>query len=226
MSEGATPPAPRRQRPRIVLSLEDALLDTRPAILSVIHLLSGATPADVAELEATGELDGPWEVARAAHPWIRAGRPRPIPPGGWRIIVNQCGFDPGDLTTRAARLYAEREWRKEAARVDPQRLARLAEVARIAVVTDRDRAGLARAEACIGFHFEDATTAEDALRPDPRALLMHDATGHFVGRGPRDRACAEGARFVFHEVVGSPVPIVDKMIARLAPVAATPVQAG
>jgi len=223
MNDGAPPPAPRRQRPWIVLSLEDALLDTRPAVLSVIHLLSGATPDDVAVLEATGELDGPWEVARAAHPWIRAGRPKPPPAGGWRVIVNQCGFDPGDLRARAERLYAQREWRQEAPRIDAARMAQLADVAQLAVVTDRDRAGYARAEVCLGYTFAHVTTAEDALRPDGAALSRHAPTGHFVGKGPRDRATAEAARFVFHDVGASPLAIVDKMISRLAaPVGAGP----
>jgi len=217
---GPTPP-PRRQRPWIVLSLEEALLDVRPAILHVIHLLSGATPADVAALEATGVLDDPWDLARAAHPWIRAGRPMPLPVGDWRAIVNQCGADTGDLHARAQRLYRELGWRAEASRIDAVRLSRLADVAHVAVVTDRDASGLARAETCFGFRFAHRTTAEDGARPDPDMLLRHGATGHFLGRGARDRATAEAARFVFHDVGTAPALLVDRMIARLAePIAA------
>lgn len=225
MSEGGTPSAPRRARPWIVLSLEDAVLDVRPAVLSVVHLLSTATPADVAALKATGELDDPWDLARAAHPWIRAGRPKPLPPGGWRVIVNQCGWDPGDLHARAERLYREREWRQERGYVEAARLARLAELAHVALVTDRDRAGLARAESCVGFHFEHVTTAEDGARPDPSVLTRHAPTGHFVGRGPRDRATAQAARFVFHEVKTSPAVLVEKLIRGLAEPAVVPAAA-
>lgn len=223
MSEGGTPPPPRRARPWIVLSLEEAVLDVRPAILSVIHLLSGATPADVAVLEATGELDDPWDLARAAHPWIRAGRPKPLPEGGWRVIVNRCGNDPGDLHGRAARLYAEREWRQEASRLALGQLARLTELAHVAVVTDRDRAGLARAEHCVGHRFEHATTAEDGARPAPAVLLRHAERGHFVGRGPRDRATAEAARFVFHDCTPGASVVVERILTRLAePIAVAP----
>lgn len=216
MNDGAPPPAPRRQRPWIVLSLEGALLDPRPAVLSVVHLLSGATAADVALFEATGEYESAWDIARAAHPWVRAGRPKPIPPGGWRVVVNQCGWDPGDLHGRAAMLYQQREWRKEAGRVDPERLARLAAVAHLGVVTSRDRAGWARAEECLRVRFDAVTTIEDAVRPDPDALLRHAPTGHYLGSGPEDRALAVAARFVFHDVGAGPIPVLDRMIAKLS----------
>lgn len=205
-----------------MLSLEGVLIDPRPAVLSVIHHLTGATAADVAAFEATGEYAGPWEIARALHAWVRARRPRPIPPGGWRVVVNQCGMDPGDLTRAAERLYQQREWRKEGAYVPPDRLARLEELARLAVVTDRDSAGLARAEEVLGRRFAASTSAGDAVRPDPGALLRLGPTGHFVGCGPRDRACAEGARFVFHEAGAAPLAVIDRMLSRLAAPAVPP----
>ncbi len=210
-------PAAARRRPWIVFGLEDGLLDTRAGRLAVIHALSGATAADVALFEATGEFDDPWVIARAACAWVRAGRPKPLPAGGWRVVVNHCGGDPGDLIGRAATLWELRGWKAEAPRVDAPRLVRLAELANLAVVTSRDREGLARAESVLGYHFEAATTREDGLRPDPRVALRHASTGHYVGVGPEDRATAEAARFVFHDAGAGLLPVVDRMIRKLAP---------
>ncbi len=207
----------QRRRPWLVFALEDALLDTRAGRLHVIHALSTATPADVALFEATGEYDDPWVIARAAGTWVRAGRPRPLPLGGWRVVVNQCGGDPGDLDSRARMLWELRGWKAEAPRVDAARLSRLAEVAQLGIVTSRDRKGLARAEEVLGYHFAASTTGEDGARPDPQVLLRHGATGHFIGIGDQDRATALAARFVFHDATAGLAPIVDRMLQKLAP---------
>ncbi|MDP2305796.1 MAG: hypothetical protein Q8P18_07190 [Pseudomonadota bacterium] len=205
----------KRRRPWIVFALEDALLDTRAGRLHVINALSTATPADVALFEATGEYDDPWVIARAAGTWVRAGRPRPLPLGGWRVVVNQCGGDPGDLDARARTLWELRGWKAEAPRVEASRLAQLAEVAQLGIVTHRDRQGLARAEQVLGHAFAAATTREDGVRPDPQVLLRHGPTGHFIGIGEEDRATAKAARFVFHDATAGLAPIVDKMILKL-----------
>ena len=199
--------------PWVVFALEDVLLDTRPPIVSVIRTLSGATLADIQAFEATGDFDDPWQLARAACAWIRAGRPASIPRGGWRVVVNQCGGDPGDLSRRAQALWRERAPREELPRMDADRLRSLGAVARLAVCTRRDRADLAQAEALLGVRFDAATTAEDGLRPDPQVLLRLSPSGHFVGRGDIDRACAEGARFVFHAAGEDLTRVVDRMLA-------------
>ncbi|MDP2317577.1 MAG: hypothetical protein Q8P41_32125 [Pseudomonadota bacterium] len=206
-----------------MFALEDTLLDTRAGRLAVIHALSGATPADVAAFEATGEYDDPWIIARAAGTWVRAGRPRPIPSGGWRVVVNQCGGDPGDLAIKARTLSELRGWKAEAPRVDATRLVRLAELAQLAVVTGRDRTALARAEGVLGYHFGAATTAEDGLRPDPQVVLRHGPNGHYIGVTEADRATAGAARFVFHDATKGLAPIVDRMIQKLTPVDALPI---
>lgn len=215
--DAAGPPSPavRRRHPWIVFALEDALLDTRAGRLHVIHALSTATPADVALFEATGEYDDPWVIARAVGTWVRAGRPRPIPVGGWRVVVNQCGGDPGDLRARAAILWELRGWKAEAPRVASSRLAKLAEVAQLAIVTHRDSVGLARAEEVLGYQFAASTTREDGARPDAQVLLRHGPTGHFIGIGDEDRATAKAARFVFHDATAGLAPIVEKMILKL-----------
>jgi len=217
VSGGASQPVTRR-KPWILFALEDVLLDTRAGRVAVIHLLSGATEADVARFEATGEYDEPWILARAIGPWVRAGRPLPLPPGGWRVVVNQCGGDPGDLVRRAQALWDLRGWKAEAPRVDAERLRALAAVAQLGVVTRRDRRGLERAEEVLGYHFEAATTFEDALRPDAEVLTRHATTGHFIGVTAEDRATAEAARFVFHDASRGLAPLVDRMIKKLAPV--------
>ncbi len=214
---GASSPVTRR-KPWILFALEDALLDTRAGRVAVIHLLSGATEADVARFEATGEFDEPWILARAIGPWVRAGRPLPLPTGGWRVVVNHCGGDPGDLVRRADALWDLRGWKAEAPRVDAARLHALAEVAHLGVVTRRDRGGLARAEEVLGYHFEAATTFDEGLRPDADVLTRHATTGHFIGVTAEDRATAEEARFVFHDASRGLAALVDRMIKKLAPI--------
>lgn len=215
-------PAPARVRPLVAIALEGTLLDPWPGVAAVIQMLSGATPQDVAAFEATGEYRSPWEIARAAGPWVAAGRPRPIPPGGWRVVVNQTGRDPGDLGAHGRRLWELRGWRFEAPRVDAGRLRQLSEVANVVLVTGRDRRGLAHAEEVLGWTAFAATTSEDVLRPDPQVLLRHGATGHFVGSTAADRACAEAARFVYHDATNGLRAIVDRMIRSLQPTAAAP----
>lgn len=202
-------------RPIVAVSLE-CLIDARPAILWTINALSGATPADVEELEGLGYED-PWVLARVAHCWVRARRPRPLPHAEWRVVINECGGDPGDLDTRARRLYTQLGWRHEAALVSGEHLRALGERVRLVGVTDRDRAGLSRAEATLRTTFPLAVTSEDVSRPDATVLTRFGAGGHFLGHGLRDRACAEGARFAFHELGGKPLPVVERLIARLAP---------
>ena len=200
-------------RPNVAVSLE-CLVDARPAMLWVIYSLSGASPADVEELERSGYED-PWELARVANCWVRAGRPRPLPHAEWRIVVNQCGGDPGDLQSRGERLYAHLGWRREVALVPVARIQELAGRVRLAVVTDRDRGGLARGEEVLGFQFPQSVTVEDAKRPDAEVLTRLGGGGHFLGHGPRDRACAEGARYAFHELGKQPLTVVERLIARL-----------
>lgn len=202
-------------RPIVAVSLE-CLIDTRPAMLWTINALSGATPADVEELEALGYED-PWLCARVAHCWVRARRPRPIPHAEWRVVINECGGDPGDLDTRGRRLYNQLGWRHEAPLVPTEHLRRLEERVKLVGVSDRDRAGLARAEETLKFPFQLAVTTEDATRPDATVLTRFGAGGHFLGHGLRDRACAEGARFAFHELGGRPLPVVERLITRLSP---------
>ncbi|MFN7146316.1 MAG: hypothetical protein ACK4YP_21260, partial [Myxococcota bacterium] len=44
----------------------------------------------------------------------------------------------------------------------------------------------------------------------------HAPTGHYLGAGAEDRALAAAARFVFHDVGERPIPVVDRMIAKLS----------
>lgn len=210
-------PAPARVRPLVAIALEGTLLDPWPGVAAVINMLSGATPQDVAAFEATGEYRSPWEIARAAGPWVTAGRPRPIPTGGWRVVINQTGRDPGDLAAHGRRLWELRGWRFEVPRVEKERLVRLSELANVLLVTGRDRKGLARAEEVLGWSPYGATTSEDAVRPDPQVLLRHGPTGHFIGSTAGDRATAEGARFVYHDASAGLRPILERMIRSLTP---------
>jgi phosphoglycolate phosphatase-like HAD superfamily hydrolase len=202
--------------PWIVFALEGVLLDPRPAVEALLFRLCGIRPDDIRAFRDAGGYDDDWELARAASVWIRAGRPRPIPTGGWRRVVNAFGDDPGDLSARCAELYRKEFWRFEAPLIDGARLRRLSEAANLAVCTGRTREQLARAEELLGFRFAASTTAGDPQPPDPAALLRLAPRGHFFGRTEDDRRCAEAARFLW-QAPGSTQARVDQLLTRLRP---------
>ena len=185
-----------------------------PSVDGIVRLLSGCTAADIARFRATGEFDDPWELARAACVWLRAGRPLPLLEGGWRRMINLYGDDPGDLAPRCRRLYRE-EWRhKEVPLIDTARLDELAAFTRVAACTGRSREELTSAEELLGFHFPTSTTREDVLAPDPEALRRLGPPGHFFGASHNARRLAEATKFVYEPVTGSPIAGVDRLLAR------------
>jgi phosphoglycolate phosphatase-like HAD superfamily hydrolase len=202
-------------RPWVVFDVDGVLLDVRPSFYAIIRAMSGATDADIQLFKAAGGYNDDWELARAAYSWIRARRPKPIPPGGWRTLVNRCGNDPGDLAPRCRAMYLAGLWREEQVMVDTERLVRLASRANVAACTGRDRTELALAEERLGFRFPVATTCEDVRKPDPRALLRLAPGGDFFGDSEDDRRCAQAAGFRFHPVTDSPLPALDAILEAL-----------
>lgn len=204
-----------RQKPWVIFDVDGVLLDVRPSFYAIIRKLSGCTLADIALFKAHGGYNDDWELARAMCVWITAGRPKPLPEGGWRRMINQYGRDPGDLSRRCARMYRDTYWREEAPLLDKARLDRLAAVANVAACTGRNREELAMAQELLGFTFPHATTAEDVRKPDPQALLRLAPRGYFFGDTEDDRRCAAEAGFVYHHVTDTPVKQVDALLARL-----------
>jgi hypothetical protein len=182
-------------RPWVVL-VGDALLDTSAAEEAALRRLTGLGDAEVAAFRATGEYADAWELARAASVWVRAGRPLPLPEGGWRRMVNVYGEDPGDLAPRGRRLVAGAFADRVVVRLDAERLAALAELAEV---------GLAGRAVPLPFPFAAHVSLEaDALR----ALAPK---GHLVGG---DAAVAKAAGWTGHPVAPGVARVVDGLVAR------------
>lgn len=196
-----------------VVFVDGALFDRRAAIDALIQHMSRCTAADLAAFRATGEYDDPWELARAANVWVAARRPKPIPAGGWRRVVNQFGGDPGDLTSRCRRMWRDQFWREESLRVAPEGLRRLAAGAQVGLCTSRSRAEALLSQERLGVPFAVILAEEDG--PPADALKRLAPRGHLVGLGEPDRTLAEAAGWLYHPAGAAPDGVVERLAERL-----------
>lgn len=180
----------------LALDIDGTLIDTTPSFTRIVKELSGATDADVWRFRDVGGFNDDWELTRACTAWIRAGRPDIF----GRIanvhdVLALCGNDPGDLAERCTVLYRGGYWRHERILVEGKLLTAAQTRVRVAACTGRDRWEFAKAEELLGYVFSEATTMEDAKKPDPHALerLMRDSDTmvFMVGDTAADRLCAE-----------------------------------
>ncbi len=179
----------------MVLSLDDVLLDVRAAEDTIIRRLGGVDAEELALLRGSGEFASPAHVARAARVWVDAGRPRPVPAGGWRVVVNQLGGDPGELEGVFASIWARDGWQTCVVRVTRERLDRLSEVGALAVWSSRPPEAVDAFERLTGFHF--AARLIDAS-PTVDALTALAPRGLFLGGGAEVRAAVQAARWLHH----------------------------
>jgi hypothetical protein len=200
-------------RPWVVFELDEVLLDPGPGRREVVLGMSGATADDLAALQGAARIVDDWDLARAAHAWVQARRPRPIPTQGWRAVVNHVGGDPGDISARCVRLYLAGAWERDAPRVDAAGLAELARLARIGAWSQRSRPEILRGGERLGVAFEGVVGAgqgSDALRDlAPR--------GMFVGRTDAARAFAAGAGWTWVSVPTTGDAVIAGLLQRLAP---------
>jgi len=84
-------------------------------------------------------------------------------------------------------------WKNEKPLVESGLLQQMELRFRIGVVTGRNRLELKLAEEIIGYHFKNAITRNEALKPDPRALelLCNTAAGIYVGDTVNDGMLVE-----------------------------------
>jgi phosphoglycolate phosphatase-like HAD superfamily hydrolase len=194
------PPAPPSRLPLLVAcDIDGTLIDTTPSFTRIVHELSGATTDDITLFRAHGGFNDDWELARAAKAWIAAGRPRILERcAGVADVVTWCGHDPGDLAPQGIALYRGGYHKDEIPLVDAALLQAVEACADVVAVTGRDAWEYARAEELLDFRFAKKTTAEDARKPDPAALLrlVEDQHAHVVllGDTGADRRCVENAR--------------------------------
>jgi phosphoglycolate phosphatase-like HAD superfamily hydrolase len=194
---------------RLVLDVDQVLLDTRPSFYEAMRLVAAergvfVSDTDIATFKAAGGYNDDWELCRAA---VAIGRWRQrtgdgralvdlVGPGGVSAVIAWAD-DPGDLAARCQELYwslvaHERVW------VDVARLVRIQEAGvRVAACTGRNRAELDAAERRLGFRFDAAITSDVARKPDAAALLPLLAgacDAWFVGDSVDDARCAAAAR--------------------------------
>jgi phosphoglycolate phosphatase-like HAD superfamily hydrolase len=183
----------------LVFDIDGVLIDVRPSFYRIIHELSGATFDDIRKFKDNGGFNDDWELARAAHSWVKAGKP-PIfgRVENWRDVVEQCGHDPGDLSERCKALYRQNYWRDEKPLLERPILESLARSARICACTGRDRWEFDRAEELLRFTFHASSTMEDIRKPAPEALLRllpeNASEVTMFGDSEDDRRTIENAR--------------------------------
>ncbi|MFZ5476224.1 MAG: hypothetical protein ACOZNI_05560 [Myxococcota bacterium] len=189
-------------RPWVVLA-GDVLVDTSAAEEAAARRLAGVTDAELATIRATGEYADTWELARAACVWARAGKPRPLPEGGWRRVANEYGGDPGDLAARGRKLAASAFADRVIVRLDAARLAALSELAEVGLCHPPDAAPAL--EALLGARFAAR------VPPDAEALRALAPKGHLVGGDP---AIAKAAGWTAHPVQPGLARVIDGLVAR------------
>lgn len=212
-AEVADTRAPTHTRPWVVFELDEVLLDVGPGRREVVRQMSGATDAELEILRATANIVEDWDLARAAHAWVQAGRPKPIPTRGWRAVVNHVGGDPGDISARCARLYADGSWRTDGVRVHLAHLAELAGLVRLGAWSPRSSAEARRGGDRLGVAF-DALLTGGAGGGDLRAL---SARGMFVGRTEAARQFATGAGWTWVAVATTGDAVIDGLLQRMTP---------
>lgn len=199
--------ATERARPWVVFT-ERALFERRAAEDALIVALAGVTQADIVAFRATGEYDDPASLARACNVWVRARRPKPIPEGGWRRVVNELGDDPGDLTSRLEKLWRQKYFATQPARVAPARLQKLGEGASVGFLALGAKEQAEALAARAGAPFSAVLAAGDALG----ALASR---GHLIGAGDTDKALAEASGWLYHPAGADPNGLVDRLVERL-----------
>ena len=209
MSEGT----PAESRPWVVFELDEVLVDPAPGRREVVRQMSGATDAELELLRGTAHIVEDWDLARAAHAWVQARRPQPIPRQGWRAVVNHVGGDPGDISGRCVRVYAEGAWQRDAVRVDGAQLTELAARVRLGVWTTRSAREVACAGERLGVRF-DAVLANGAGVDALRTLASR---GMFAGRTEAARHVASGAGWTWVAVVTTGDAVIDGILQRMSP---------
>ncbi len=200
-------------RPWVVFELDEVLVDPSQGRREVVRQMSGATDAELDLLRATANIGDDWDLARAAHAWVQARRPKPIPRQGWRAIVNHVGGDPGDISGRCVRLYNDDAWRRDAARVELAPLAELARLVRLGAWSVRSRAEVLRGGERLGVTL-NAVLAAGAHADDLRALA---GRGMFVGRTDAARQFATSVGWTWVPVVTSGDAVLQGILQRMAP---------
>lgn len=158
-------------RPLFAFDIDGTLIDTRPSFNRIVRELSGATDVEIEKFRDTGGFNDDWELARALSSWIGAGRPKIVERcESVADVVAWCGHDPGDLSAEGGALYRT-YWRDERPLVDGTDLAALEEFVDVVACTGRDAWEFERAQELLGHRFARSTTAEQAKKPDPTALL-------------------------------------------------------
>lgn len=186
----------------LALDIDNTLIDTRPSFTRIVKELSGASDDDIALFKSTGMYNDDWELIRAFIAWRDAGRPVHLISANVDVrallVAVDARFDPGDMSAAATALYRSGYWRDERILVDAALLRGVAARHRVVACTGRDTWEFERAQELLGFVFADATTMENAKKPDPRALLRlarhDDDVIVLVGDSEADRLCAERAR--------------------------------
>lgn len=182
-----------------MFDIDGVLIDVRPSFYRIINELSGATFEDIRKFKDNGGFNDDWELARAAHAWVKAGKPSLFGTvSNWKDVIDRCGNDPGDLSDKCKDLYRRHYWRDEKPILDGDILDELRKTWRICACTGRDRWEFDRAEELLRFKFDAVSTAEDVRKPAPEALLrlLPDKTKEVTmfGDSEDDRRTVENAR--------------------------------
>lgn len=160
------------RRPLLAFDVDGTLIDTRPSFTRIVKELSGADDDEIGRFRDTGGFNDDWELARALTSWIGAGRPKIVERcESVADVVAWCGHDPGDLSAQGTALYRGGYWQNELLLVAGAQLKELEARADVVACTGRDAWEFARCQEMLGHTFARATTAEQAKKPDPQALL-------------------------------------------------------
>lgn len=166
------------QRIHLVFDIDGTLIDTHPSFNRIIREVApGSTDAEIERFRDTGGFNDDWELSRALLCWMGAGRPDIVERcSNVADVIAWCAHDPGDVSARCIDLYRGDDnrrgyWRDETVLVDGARLRGLEAFADVVACTGRDAWEFARAEELLGHRFQTATTAEQAKKPNPEALL-------------------------------------------------------
>jgi len=194
----------------LILDVDQVLLDTRPSFYAaaqrVVEQHGGTlSSADIEVFKQAGGFNDDWHMARAAvavSHWRRqtdrtdALATLLTPDAGLEGVLSWAP-DPGPLRQACEEAYWELAHR-EVVLVDVDLLRALNDAGvRTFACTGRNRREAQSAFDRLGWTPERLTTMEDALKPDPTALLrLLDgiASAWFAGDSIDDQRCAQAVR--------------------------------